>query len=99
MSQLNVSRFVELHDLTAECNIQSSSRDRDSDVVRACSLVCYRFTSTVLEVLVPHGRFHVKVPFPNSRGGLVRASVSKAWQHKKLSTAAAGSGGLNYQFH
>src|SRR5262249_55030510 len=35
--------------------------------------------------------FIVKVPFPNSRGGLVRASVSKAWQHKKLSTAAAGS--------
>ena len=57
VSQLNVSRFMELHDLEAQRSIQSGSRRRDSDVIRVCSLVCYRFGGAV-----PRRRFHVNVP-------------------------------------
>ena len=34
MPQLNVSRFVELYDLTVQRNIQSGGRDRDLDEIR-----------------------------------------------------------------
>ena len=40
MSQLNVSRFVELHDLAAQGNAQSSIHGRDFNEIRVCSLVC-----------------------------------------------------------
>jgi hypothetical protein len=39
MPQLNVSRFVELNDLTVQRNIQSGGRDRDLNEIRVCSLV------------------------------------------------------------
>jgi hypothetical protein len=61
MSQLNVSRFVELHDLAIQRNIQSGSPDWDLDEIRVCSLVCYRFTGAP-EGAVLHSRFHVNVP-------------------------------------
>jgi hypothetical protein len=39
MSQLKVSRFVELDDLAVHRNVQSNSRDRDLNVIRVRSLV------------------------------------------------------------
>ena len=71
-----MSRFVELYDLAAPRNIQSSSRDRDLNEIWVCSLVCYRFTG--MEGAVLRGRFHVNVPqSPYDVFDAVR--VSKAW--------------------
>jgi len=75
MSQLKVSRFVELHDLAVQRNVQSSSRDRDLNVIRVRSLVS-----------VPD-RFHVYAPIPHDGFGV--DYVSKMWPHEKLSIAAA----------
>jgi hypothetical protein len=61
MSQLNVSRFVKLHDLAAQRNIQSGGRDWDLNMIRVSSLVCYRFGAAEGRVL--RGRFHASVPF------------------------------------
>jgi len=64
VSRLNVSRFVELDDLAAQCNIQFSSRDRDCNVMRVCSLVCYLFTGMMLR-----GRFHLNAPLSHPKHG------------------------------
>src|SRR6516162_7630590 len=57
--QLKLPRFVELHDLAVQRNVQSSGRDRDLNEVRVCSLVCYRLADTQGAVLE---RFHVHAP-------------------------------------
>ena len=50
MSQLKVSRFVELHDLAVQRNVQSNSRDRDLNLIRVCSFV-------VSDLLTPMARY------------------------------------------
>ena len=91
VSQLNVSRFVELDDLTAQHNIQSRSRDRDSNLIRVCSLVCDRFTDMALEGAVSRGRFHVNVP--TKRMNLVpvvcrRRGRAKSYQQRRREAAS-----------
>ena len=76
MSQLKVSRFVELDDLTVQRNVQSSNRDRDLNVIRVRSLVS-----------VPD-RFHVYAPIPHDGFGV--DYVSKMWLHEKLSVVGGG---------
>ena len=86
MSQLNVSRFMEPHDLAAQGNVQSSIRGRDLNEVRVYSFVCYRFAGRAC--------FHVNAPSPGTYGGFGAEYVSKAWFREKLSTAATGIGEL-----
>ena len=71
-----MSRFVELHDLAVQRNVQSSSRDRDLNVIRVRSLVS-----------VPD-RFHVYAPIPHDGFGV--DYVSKMWPHEKLSVVGGG---------
>jgi hypothetical protein len=66
MSQLKVSRFVELDDLAVQRNVQSNSLDRDLNEIRVRSLV------SVLD------RFHVYAPIPH--GGFGADYMSKAWR-------------------
>jgi hypothetical protein len=67
---------VELHDLAVQRNVQSSSRDRDLNVIRVRSLVS------------PPDRFHVYAPIPHDGFGV--DYVSKMWPHEKLLVVGGG---------
>ena len=84
MPQLKLTRFVEIHDLAVQQNVQPNSRYWNINEVRVCSFVRQRLAA-VLE------RFHVYAPIPPKRG-FGADYVSNAWLRKKLSTAVAGSG-------
>jgi hypothetical protein len=64
MPRLNVPHIVEINDLAAQRKIQSRSRYRDFNVIRACSLVCSESRQTAPEGAVQRGGFHVNVPQP-----------------------------------
>jgi hypothetical protein len=55
MPQLKLSRFVEIHDLAAQRNVQPNSYYRNINEVRVCSFVRQRLA------------FQVYAPFPKTR--------------------------------
>jgi hypothetical protein len=93
VSQLNVSRSVELHDLAAQHNIQSSSHDRESNLIRVCSLVYDRFTDMALEGALSRGRFHVNAPIKTMNLVPVvcrRRGRAKSYQQQRREAAREG---------
>ena len=61
MPQLKLTRFVEIHDLAVQQNVQPNSRYWNINKVRVCSFVRQRLAAVL-------DRFHVYAPIPPKRG-------------------------------